>query len=441
MIEGIFYSIASKKANKDISAALEDLKSFECTPKKEVGIIEHTLQVAEKGRYPDVNYYSMFYKEPAYITTSKSEILLAFDRTKDFYQRERIKEDLIEAINETNSTETLVEKLSTVVGSVSKGGISDFEDFGFKTYSDYDGIELPEGYKIGISEIDSVTSGWQRGNMAAICAFTGGGKTTLMLSAVYKSAMRGEKNLIFSLEMAPNLLQLMLQARYLYEEKSLEITQEDLIQHKLTKEMAAKVKEYDEDYRRDVGANVLILDETFLPQRIVTDYRLLNNLYDKVESYLGGLDCIAVDHAHQIELMYRDMGNAAIRTFMSSCKTWKNSKGFNPVTIMLAQVNREGFKRACKRGGVYDLAGIGNLNEIERSSSYVMFLHTTDDSKIVQETKVTLTKNRLGKTIPEPVVTTFNPAVVLVGNTEESINADEMAFGDMMSDFGADIDF
>ena len=69
-----------------------------------------------------------------------------------------------------------------------------------------------------------------------------------------------------------------------------------------------------------------------------------------------------------------------------------------------------------------------------------MFFHTTDDSKIVQETKVSMIKHRLGAVLSEPAVITFNPAVCLVGSNIETVSNQD-SFNDLMDDFGADLDF
>ena len=113
--------------------------------------------------------------------------------------------------------------------------------------------------------------------------------------------------------------------------------------------------------------------------------------------------------------MFEDIGNVCIKTIQSVIKTYKNEDGLPLFCGFAVQANREGWKRAKKRDGKYDLAAISDLNEVERSSTYVIFLYTTEDMRMTQETKTTLAKNRLGSLIVEPVVTTFNPTVMVVG--------------------------
>ena len=70
---------------------------------------------------------------------------------------------------------------------------------------------------------------------------------------------------------------------------------------------------------------------------------------------------------------------------MSAGKLYVNSKEKYLVTVGCAQTNREGNKRAEKNKGSYDLQALADLNELERSASYVVFLYTSDDMKLLQE--------------------------------------------------------
>lgn len=144
--------------------------------------------------------------------------------------------------------------------------------------------------------------------------------------------------------------------------------------------------------------------------------RLLKQVLKKAEMRLGGLDFIVWDHVNQFDLMYEGIGNTCIKTIQSVIKTYKNQDGMPLFCGFAVQTNREGWKRAKKRDGKYDIAAISDLNEVERSSTYVVFLYTTEDMRMTQETKMTLAKNRLGSLLVEPVVTTFNPTVMVVGD-------------------------
>ena len=115
------------------------------------------------------------------------------------------------------------------------------------------------------------------------------------------------------------------------------------------------------------------------------------------------------------------MGNICIKSITSATKTYKNTDGIAPFTGLAVQVNRKGWIKACKSEGKYALDAISDLNEVERSSTYIVFMFTSPDMRMSQETKITLMKHRLGSLIVEPVVTVFNPVVMVVGDLIERV--------------------
>ena len=166
------------------------------------------------------------------------------------------------------------------------------------------------------------------------------------------------------------------------------------------------------------------------------NYKMFSALVRKIASKLGGLDLVVFDHVGQFELMFPDCGNQIIKSIQSFSKTFVDANGTKPVSIMAVQTNRQGESRARKRGGVYDIQAISDLNEVERTSTYIVFMYTSDDMKIMQETKVTLAKHRLGAVIPEPIVTTFNPSIITVGAAVENVSMSDDDFNDMDLDLG-----
>ena len=202
------------------------------------------------------------------------------------------------------------------------------------------------------------------------------------------------------------------------------------------------VAQYDEEFRELMNNSLIILDESVLNKKILTNPRLLTSLLRSVEAKLGRLDFVIWDHANQFDLMYPDSGNMIIRAITSTCKTYKNSSGLPFFNGLAVQTNREGWKRAKKKDGKYDIAAISDLNEIERSSTYVLFLFTSEDMRMQQETKVTLAKNRLGQLLIEPSVTTFNPSVMVVGDIADTVEYNDDFTDIAKGDFGGfDDDF
>ena len=297
-----------------------------------------------------------------------------------------------------------------------------------------------EGLTTCIQDFDNLTNGLQAGTVAAICGFTSHGKSTYMLSFVFKNIRQGKKGVLLSIEMPPKLVWLQLEARYMYEVKGLSITQQELIQHKLPVDVEEKVKLYEEDFKREIQDNLIIVDESYLSLSMMMDYKIFSRFVKKMELQLGCVDFLGVDHVGQFEQMWKESGNPIIKQLQSFTKTYENAEGVNPVTILAVQCNREGEKRARKRNGVYDIQAISELNEVEKTSTYIMFIYADDNMKIVQECKMTLHKHRLGSTLTEPVVTTFNPAVCTVGSVVEKVSISDEDFNNL-GDFGFDDEF
>ena len=288
----------------------------------------------------------------------------------------------------------------------------------------------------GIEDLDEVTNGFQRGTVASICGFTGHGKSTACNSTAYYNVANGKKGLILSIELPPDMVWKQFETRYMFE-RDLGVDVHNMEHHTLDESVGKQVISLEPDFKRDVVPNLLVIDESKISKRIMTDYRKINKLFKAAERKLGGLDFVIVDHVGQLELLYPEMGNIILKQLTSAAKTFKTEKGEKIVMIWAVQCNREGNRRAIRREGQYDLQAIADLNEVERSSSYCVFLYTSDAMKITQETKVSMLKNRLGVPIPVPFVTSFTPSVVMVGKKFDRANMNDVdfSFTQMSDDF------
>ena len=372
MIDLFLYSISGKKKSQVIDDVLVDLESSDVIAAQDKKIIKHTIEVSAEGSYPSKDYYGMFYQQPVSTMSSLSEILHYVKKMKDFYNRQFISKKLISAINEGESVQDLVESASLALQSheVVDDDMSGYAPTLFTVKEKLKGSEI----KLGVPEIDEKTGGFMPGTVFSLCAYTGHGKTTTLNSMVYGMAKKGLKVLVMSIEIAPELVWPQYQCRYVFEEKGLEVSYKELIQNSLSPEKAKKIVDTNDDFMRIIGNNIMVLDEGVLTKAMIQDVRLLMALYRKVDAKLGGLDLIIWDHIGQLDLMFKDLGNVAIKTITSAGKLFNSSaSGNRPVTGLAVQANREGWKRAQKRKGVYDLTAISDLNEVERSSSYVIF--------------------------------------------------------------------
>nr|DAI54896.1 MAG TPA: Helicase REPLICATION [Caudoviricetes sp.] len=423
MLNDVLYSIAGKKRNEKIDALLLRLKFTESLPRVEHDLVEYSLTVGSKGSYPAKDYYAERIPPPSKTSKSIAELSVYVDEVVDFYDRESMVGKLMTAINDSNTVEQLrdaISKVSTI--SIKK---RDFSEFACKTYKDLGELPKDRGFLTGIQEIDELTNGLQPGFVGCMCAFTSQGKSTFWVSSAYKNQKLGKKGVIVSMEIPPEDVWKQLQARFLYEEHSLDVRPKDLIQDTLTTDVKEQVLALDEEFRESVGKNILIVDDSIFDIAILTSPELLRSIFSQIEEYLGGLDFMIWDHVNLLDLRYPDKGNIIIQAITAATKTYKNNKKDKIFTGFAVQCNREGWKSATKRQGKYAMNAISDLNEIEKSATYVMFNFLNDEMLVNQESKVTFAKNRIGSVLPDPVVTSFIPEAMIVGELVEQVSYNE----------------
>lgn len=281
---------------------------------------------------------------------------------------------------------------------------------------------LAEGIKTSIEEIDRLTYGFQRKSIATIAAYTGHGKSTLIESIVYNNARLGKKCLIFSLELPPEHVWAHFEQRYAYE-SGIDVDKKDVSFRSLNDSTADRVIALQEQFKQEIGNNIAVVDESAFKssdamRKVLIDYSCLNKFLEKIAKKLGGLDVVVFDHVNQIELLYPDCGNRAIKAFQSSVKTFVDERGLSPVFIQACQANREGYRYALRNNGKYLPTAVGDLNEVERSSAYLIFLYTDDDDAHSDNTRVTFAKHRFGQRYEDVVNVPFHPEITSVGSGE-----------------------
>ena len=89
--------------------------------------------------------------------------------------------------------------------------------------------------------------------------------------------------------------------------------------------------------------------------------------------------------------------------------------------ILLAQLNREGWKKANRNEGAYDITALADANELERGSFRVFTIYTNENMKARGSAQVQILKNRSGQTMYEPAQISVIPAATF---SDEEIGAD-----------------
>lgn len=367
MIEGFFFSIAGKKTNQVVDDLILSFLESPFISKNDKKVLKHCQSVAANGNYPSKDYFSQFYEDSGLSMKSLAEIKLYCQKALDFYHFQDTQRSITSIINESNTYQDLSTKLSSLLDSAPTQDADFLDDYQPITFSTYEDKPKTQGLTSCIPEVDACTNGFQPGTLGAICGFTGQGKSTYAVSFAFKNIREGKKCVFLSLEMSPELIWPQFEARYLFEVKGVQVTTQELSQRKLSSDVLEQVKKYDDAFRAEIASNLIILDEGAISKSIMLDYKSFSRLIRQVESKLGCIDFLVIDHVGQFELLYEDCGNRIIKQLQSFTKTYVNTKGEHPFTLMAVQANREGFKRATKRQGVYDITAISDLNECAAS--------------------------------------------------------------------------
>lgn len=314
--------------------------------------------------------------------------------------------------------------------------------------------DLKGGIMTGIETIDEKTGGFQPGTVATIAAFTSHGKSTVSNNLAYINAMNGKKVAIFSLEIIKEVVYKQLMSRHSLEDGKKPIPYSIIVKAQMSKD---EEKHYFENleptFRDQVAGNLLVLGT-----EDITKYEenAVAALYRKIEEVLGGLDAVVWDHVNQFKYVQPEAkltGDHYIHMLTKIGNSYTNQQGRKIVTIMPAQTNRQGYMRALRRDGEYDMTALSDFNEIERSSTYVIFCYADETDREQGAMKVQLAKHRLGPLMIGTETIEADFAYAKVGNdfsdTLDGIgderedemfsgfnSDDESMFGEDMNSFG-----
>lgn len=313
-------------------------------------------------------------------------------------------------VSNTLATSDDVDVLKTDLAKIQeryKGGESD--RIAFTTFdtvqSNYDfAANAPQGIYTGIETIDKLTAGYQAGTIASFAGFTSHGKSTASNNCAYINALKGKKVGVISLEIVPLLCKYIYLSRHSYEMNK-PIEYQNIIRAHLTEaERTMMFKEIEPDFIEKVGKNLVIVGTEDIPEYSYAGFELL---YTMLEEAMGGLDLIVWDHVNQFKYVNPNSGLTGdhyIKMITDLTKTYINRNGLNPVSLLVVQTNREGFKRAARHEGRYELTALSDFNELEKSSTYVTFIYADEAQRSTGQAKVQLLKHRLGMVMLEPEI-------------------------------------
>ena len=92
------------------------------------------------------------------------------------------------------------------------------------------------------------------------------------------------------------------------------------------------------------------------------------------------------------------------------------------LVLMLSQSSRDGWKEAVRTEGRYRLTALAEANELERASSIVLSVFSSDALKQVKAAKVQLLKHRDGQAWAEPMEVYVDPVYSVFGDVQNTVD-------------------
>jgi hypothetical protein len=273
----------------------------------------------------------------------------------------------------------------------------------------------PTGLFTYIEAIDKAIGGMAEGSLNTVMGFTGSFKTTFGVNLAYNNAIKLGYNIAYlSFEVSREDLWFHLISRHSFDPK---FDRYPYIPHDRIRRCELTAEELDymsnvivPDFEQSTGKIVVLQPSDFKSRDPDDIYSKL----EEVDDAVGGIDAFVWDH---IQMFKFGAGRFRSRDEKETMNAWVNQfmnwaldfRGRKTIQVLLAQTNREGWKRAVKHGGIYDLTALAEVNEGERASSRVMSIYTDDALKASKECKVQLLKSRFGAPVPDPITVLVEP--------------------------------
>lgn len=222
------------------------------------------------------------------------------------------------------------------------------------------------GITTGLTDLDRLTGGLQRGDLILLGARPSMGKTTLGTSVALSTARAGNGVGIFSLEMAADKITARMLSDQAYR-RTIMIPYQGII--------AGTISDDEFDQLAHVGEQVQAL-----PIRIEDSAGLtISDIRAKVEGMAAQfdaagytLDALVIDHLLKIRPTGRYSGNRVLELGEITEGVKELAKEFNLAALLLTQLNRAVEQREDKRPTLSDLRDSG---AIEQDADAVMFLY------------------------------------------------------------------
>lgn len=257
-----------------------------------------------------------------------------------------------------------------------------------------------EGINFGISELDAVLGGIQRGELILTTAYTSDGKTTLCVQLAWHAAIKQGKNVVFfSTETVRDVIRRKIVSRHSLEPQfNLPdgLNSRDLKEGTLTDVQEVRLQEVVLDLEQNPAYGKIYIVQVPREASVTTIEHRLYRLQRQFK-----IDLVIVDYLAQFRSVdridgYRERLTDILKEAKRMAVTFNNGEGVPLVSPW--QINRQWYDLA-QTSGMYTKQSLAETSEAERSPDIIIsILGPIDNTDRRREVKGQVLKNRDGET-------------------------------------------
>lgn len=257
-----------------------------------------------------------------------------------------------------------------------------------------------EGIKFGVTELDNILGGLQRGELALVAAYTSDGKTSLCTQMAWHAAVKQGKNVVFfSTETVQTVIRRKIIARHSLEPQFQlpeGLNTRDLKEGTLSEVEEVRFQEVLLDLETNPSYGKIYIVQVPREASITTLEHRMYRLQRQFDIDLVIVDYLAQFRAAERIEGYRERLTSILKDAKRMAVTFNNGQGVPLVSPW--QINREWFDRA-QTVGMYTKSALAETSEAERSPDVIVsLLGPADNTDRVREAKGQVLKARDGET-------------------------------------------
>lgn len=419
-------------------------------PKEETALSVFDTIYRETGEVPTLDLFMSYYPDYEMDSTFETKDLLGVIRLFIKQRKNENAANKLANISNRVRLSGVTSEISDEVTDILQQDVSEtkYENILDKILDNYDRSVDNSGIKTGIGPIDEAIGGLKAGQVSVVSGFTGMGKSICSVSIMHSAMEQGYNVCYISLELSKDHLTYNLISRH-----SLCNKFSKKIEHRAlkSKTLSRTERDYVEtDILPDIKAmpgKCYILDEQDIE---AYNYFAFDNKLREIDNLCisetgKGIDLIIVDHVQMLafsnqgsNLSENTVINRWCNYFRSQCLDFLKSKRQIHV-ILVAQINRQGYLKAVKHQGMYDMTALKEANELETCASVILGIFSDPSLITSNQAKVGVLKNRDGERSSDAYQVSANFPYQLIGGDGPTVSsvmasADIDSFNDMMND-------